>query len=115
VIKVPDTEELSRKVNQNKGAIGYVGLGHLSKDVKAMSISCDGGITFSEPSQSSVQSLKYPVIRPLYFYYLSENEIKLRSFISFILSEQGQDLVLKLNYVPIKNYNMTHGRILPPI
>jgi phosphate transport system substrate-binding protein len=115
VIKVPNTEELSRKVMQNKGAIGYIGLGHLSKDVKAMKISCDGGLSFSEPSQSSVQSLKYPVIRPLYFYYLAKNEIKVRSFISFILSEQGQDLVLKLQYIPMKNYRTTLGRILPPI
>ncbi|MFL5730877.1 MAG: phosphate ABC transporter substrate-binding protein [Cytophagaceae bacterium] len=115
VIRVPDNEELLRKVNQNKAAIGYVGLGHLTGQVKAVKISCDGGKTFTEPSQLSVQSLKYPVIRPLYFYYLSENEKKLKSFIQFILSEEGQNLVLKLHYVPLKNYNRIHGRILPPV
>jgi phosphate transport system substrate-binding protein len=114
VIKVPDNEGLLKKIHQNKGGIGYIGLGHFNTDVKAISISCDGGKTFVEPNQSSVQTLQYPIIRPLYFYYLSKNELKLRSFIKFILSEEGQGLVLKLHYVPLKNY-MIHGRILPPI
>ena len=114
VIRIPDNEELLKKINLNKGSIGYIGLGHLNKNVKAISISCDGGKTFVAPSQSSVQTLEYPIIRPLFFYYLSENEMKLRSFINFIFSEEGQNLVLQLNYVPLKNYNM-QGRILPPI
>ncbi|HXA02242.1 MAG TPA: phosphate ABC transporter substrate-binding protein [Cytophagaceae bacterium] len=114
VIKVPNTEELSKKINQNKGAIGYIGLGHLNKSVKAMSVSSDGGTSYTEPSQSSVQNRKYPVIRPLYFYYLSENELKLKAFINYVLSEEGQNVVLRLNYVPLKNY-MIQGRILPPL
>jgi phosphate transport system substrate-binding protein len=99
---MPATGAIVQSVSQTKGAIGYVGLAYLEKSVKAVNVSYDKGKTFITPNVENAKSKKYPITRPLYYYYLNTTEKLIKPFISFILSSEGQKIVLDEGYVPVK-------------
>lgn len=96
------TGAVVQSVSQTKGAIGYVGLAYLEKTVKALDVSYDKGKTYVEPNVENAKSKKYPITRPLYYYINGSNSAKVNPLINFILSAEGQKIVLAEGYVPIK-------------
>jgi len=98
---MPATGAIVQSVSQTKGAIGYVGLAYLEKTVKAISVSYDKGKTYVAPSIANAKSKKYPVTRPLFYYYLVSTEKVVNPYVKFILSAEGQKLVLEEGYVPL--------------
>lgn len=101
ILSMPATGAIVQSVSQTKGAIAYVGLAYVEKNVKAISVSFDGK-KFVEPNEITAKNKTYPVIRPLFFYYEKKNDAKYASFINFILSAEGQAIVEKVGYVPLK-------------
>ena len=99
---MPATGAIVQSVSQTKGAIGYVGLAYLEKSVKSLDVSFDKGKTFTAPSVETAKSKKYPITRPLYYYFLKTNEKKVSPFLTFVLSPEGQQIVLKEGYVPVQ-------------
>lgn len=99
---MPATGAIVQSVSQTKGAIGYVGLAYNEKTVKTVNVSYDKGKTYITPSVENAKKKLYPISRPLYYYYLSSAEKLIQPFINFILSEEGQKIVLDEGYVPIK-------------
>jgi phosphate transport system substrate-binding protein len=91
-----------QSVSQTPGAIGYVGLAYVEKNIKALKVSYDKGKTFVAPTLENAKNKSYPVTRPLYYYYLTKSEKQVKPFIDYILSEEGQKSVLNVGYVPIK-------------
>ena len=89
-------------VSQTKGAIGYVGLAYLNKDVKAIHVSYDAGKTYTEPSFENAKNKTYPIVRPLFYYYETKNESKVKPFIDYILSAEGQVTVKEVGYIPVQ-------------
>ena len=77
-------------------AIGYAGLGYLSKKVKPLRV--DG----TECTKETIISGSYPLSRPLFMYTNAEPEGKTKQFIDFILSEEGQKLVEEEGFVGLK-------------
>ncbi len=102
VLLMPATGAIVQSISQTKGAIGYVGLAYVERNVKALHVSYDGGKTFVEPSIVNAKNNTYPISRPLYYYYIKTNEPKVKPFIDFVLSPEGQKIVLEIGYVPIK-------------
>lgn len=101
ILSMPATGAIIQSVSQTKGAIGYVGLAYVNKEVKALSVSFDGK-TYIEPTELTAKNKTYPIIRPLFFYYEKKDEAKNKAFIDFILSAEGQQIVEKVGYVPLK-------------
>lgn len=99
---MPATGAIVQSVSQTKGAIGYVGLAYVDKRVKALKVSYDGGKTYVAPTVENAKSKVYPITRPLYYYYLTSIEKAILPFINYILSAEGQQIVLNEGYVPIK-------------
>jgi phosphate transport system substrate-binding protein len=99
---MPATGAIVQSVSQTRGAIGYIGLGYLEKTVKALKVSYDNGATFVAPSVAAAKNNTYPISRPLYYYYLSSIENTVSPYIKFVLSNTGQQIVLKTGYVPIR-------------
>ncbi len=99
---MPATGAIVQSVGQTKGAIGYVGLAYVEKDVKALKVSYDKGKTFIAPSVATAMDKTYPVTRPLYYYFLTKIEKTVSPFVNYILSPEGQAIVLKVGYVPLK-------------
>ena len=88
------------RIRTTRGAIGYVGLGFVDSNVKALEI--DGVM----PSRKTIASGVYPVTRPLYMF--TNGYPKLGSmthkFCTFHLTERGQELVEEKGFVPLTNY-----------
>ncbi|MBI3235341.1 MAG: phosphate ABC transporter substrate-binding protein [Bacteroidetes bacterium] len=101
MLSMPATGAIVQSISQTKGAIGYVGLAYLEKTVKAISVSFDKGKNYIAPSLVTAKSKKYPITRPLYFYYLSTTEKMVKSFIDYILSAEGQAIVEKIGFVSL--------------
>ena len=101
VLNMPATGGIIESVSQTKGAIGYVGLAYLEKDVKALKVSFDKGKTFVAPSMATAKDKSYPITRPLYYYYLVKDTKSLKPFADFVLSSEGQNIVEKVGYVPL--------------
>ena len=98
---MPATGAIVQSVSQTKGAIGYVGLAYIEKSVKALEVSYDKGKTYVAPNVENAKSKKYPITRPLYYYYLATTEKSVSPYIKFVLSAEGQKIVLQEGYVPL--------------
>ena len=98
---MPATGAIVQSVSQTKGAIGYVGLAYVEKSVKALKVSYDKK-TFVEPTVANAMNKSYPITRPLYYYYLNTTEKSVKPYVDFILSAEGQKIVLQEGYVPLK-------------
>lgn len=101
-ILMPSADAITQVVSQIPGAIGYVGLGYISENVKPVKVSFDKGASFIEPSIESVVQNTYPITRPLFYYYLAENETKIGSFIEFSLSPASQEIVKDVGYINVR-------------
>jgi phosphate transport system substrate-binding protein len=99
---MPATGAIVQSVSQTKGAIGYVGVAYIEKTVKPLKVSYDKGKTFVEPSIKTAKDKSYPITRPLYYYYLATSEKAVKPFLDYVLSAEGQKIVLQEGYVPIK-------------
>ena len=101
-LSMPATGAIIQSVSQTKGAIGYVGLAYINKEVKPIHVSYDAGKTFTEPSFENAKNKAYPIVRPLFYYYDVKNEGKVKPFIDYILSAEGQATVKQVGYIPVK-------------
>lgn len=102
VLNMPATGAIIQSVSQTKGAIGYVGLAYVTKDVKDISVSYDKGKTYAEPTVENAKNKTYPIVRPLYYYYPTAKEKVAKPFIDFILSADGQKIVSNVGYISVK-------------
>lgn len=101
IMSMPATGAIIQSISQTKGAIGYVGLAYLNKDVKAVRVSYDKGATFVEPSVVNAKNETYPIVRPLYYYYEIKAEKKVKPFIDYVLSEEGQKIVTEIGFIEL--------------
>ncbi|MEN6379329.1 MAG: phosphate ABC transporter substrate-binding protein [Methanofastidiosum sp.] len=92
---------VKQTIVQTPGAIGYVGLGYIDADVKALRIKLDNG-TQVAASVSNVINGSYPISRSLYFLTKGEPKGLSKAFTDFILSDEGQKIVEEEGFVPLK-------------
>jgi phosphate transport system substrate-binding protein len=102
VLMMPSSQAIVEEVTANPSAIGYIGLGYLSSKEKALAIAGYGGSIYVKPSIQTVLSGQYPIARSLYFYTNGEPIGNIKAFIDFVLSSKGQQIVKKMDFVPIK-------------
>lgn len=102
IMSMPANGSIIQSVSQTKGAIAYVGLAYLSKSVQAVSVSFNKGKSYTAPSVQNAKNKTYPIVRPLYYYYLTKSESQVKKYINFILSPSGQKIVEEVGYISIK-------------
>lgn len=102
IMSMPATGAIVQSISQTKGAIGYIGLAYLNEAVKAVHVSYDQGNTYVEPSVSNAKNDTYPIVRPLYYYYIMATERKVQSFLDFVLSDKGQQIVSEIGFITAK-------------
>lgn len=107
VLSMPATGAVIQSVRQTKGAIGYIGLAYLNPYVKALAVSYDNGRHYVLPSVKNASDGTYPIVRPLYYYYDVEKAAMVQPFVSFIKSADGQCMVEKQGFVPVRNEDVT--------
>ncbi|QBG47236.1 PstS family phosphate ABC transporter substrate-binding protein [Verrucomicrobia bacterium S94] len=91
---------IRQRVQSTPAAIGYAGLGFVDKTVKALKIN---GIY---PSTETVQTGEYPVARPLFMYTDGYPRLgsPLYQFVTIHLTEDGQEMVEEIGFVPVTAY-----------
>ncbi len=99
---LPSSQAIADEVAQNPSAIGYYGMGYIGKGQKALSIAKAAGSEYVEPRTEDVTSGHYPISRPLFLYTPGDPKGDVKKFIDFILSSEGQAVVTKMDFVPLK-------------
>lgn len=95
--ELESTGSVINAVSTTDGAIGYASLANVDETVKALKI---GGV---EATEENVKSGAYEVQRPFICATLKDSDNKLvKAYLDFILSEEGQALVLAQGSVPVK-------------
>lgn len=102
VLMMPSSQAIVEEVISNPAAIGYIGLGYLNKKQKALAIAKDEKAAYIFPTVESVKKKIYPISRSLLFYTNGEPVERVKSFIDFVFSPKGQEIVLKMDFVPVK-------------
>jgi phosphate transport system substrate-binding protein len=88
------------RVKTTIGAIGYVGVGFLDANVKALKV--DGVL----PSKQTIATGQYPVARPLFMFTNGFPKLGTMTykFCTFYLTETGQEIIEAKGFVPVTNY-----------
>lgn len=95
--ELESTGSVINAVATTDGAIGYASLANVDETVKALKV---GGV---EATEENVKSGAYKVQRPFICATLKGSDNKLvKAYLDFILSEEGQALVLAQGAVPVK-------------
>ena len=91
---------VAQTIAQTPGAIGYVSIGFLSPDVKALPIWYNANKIIA-PTLSTVKDKTYPVSRSLYLVTNGQPTGLTGDFINYLLSADGQDIVAAQGYVKL--------------
>jgi len=94
-LTVPSNGGIVQAITTTPGAIGYVGLGYLTGEIKAVKV--DG----IEGSEENTLNGSFPISRGLFMFTKGWPEGETMDFISFILSRKGQDLVKEAGSIPL--------------
>jgi phosphate transport system substrate-binding protein len=102
---LPSSEVIINEVRQNPNAIGYDGLGYVPEDLKIVTVAEADGGPYVLPMISTVNDKSYPIARDLYMYTAGEPTGALLDYLDWIRSEEAQQIVSELGFVPILAYN----------
>jgi len=98
---MPGTASVVNAVSKDKNGIGYGGAAY-AKGIKDVAVKKNAGSTAFLPTLENVKSGNYPISRFLYMYVRSKPTGVMKEYIDWILSAEGQDVVSKVGYFPVK-------------
>jgi len=96
------SQAIADEISQNHDAIGYYGMGYITSKEKAIKIAKDKNSPAISPTMDNVISGAYPISRPLLMYTKGEPKGLAKAFVDYVLSSAGQEIVKKLDFVPVK-------------
>jgi len=101
----PGSSSVVQSVGTDKFAIGYSGIGYKTSEVRAVPISRTTGGQAFEANYDNALTGKYPIARFLYIYVNLDPhkpaDPLIQQFMAFVLSKQGQEIVVKDGYFPL--------------
>ena len=100
-LMLSSSQAIADEVAGNPDAIGYYGMGYISKKQKPVTIAKDEKSEYEAPTIENVINGKYPISRPLFLYTNGIPGGLVKKFVDFTLSKEGQDIVLATDFVPI--------------
>jgi phosphate transport system substrate-binding protein len=102
----PGSAAVVQGVTEDKQGIGYSGIGYKTSGVKALELAKDASSAYSSTEPEQVYAGKYPLSRFLYVYVNRAPGKPLdpltEQFLRFVLSRDGQEVVVKDGYLPLK-------------
>lgn len=93
---VPSNGAMKVAVANDPNAAGYISIGHIDNTVNAPAV--DG----VKPTQENALNGKYKVVRKLYSNTKGEPKPLVKAFLDYIMSPEGENIIKKRNYIPIK-------------
>jgi len=101
----PGSASVVEGVNGDRFGIGYSGIGYTTSGVKMLKLAEKAGAPAVEPSFENVANGSYPLARYLYITVVKDPNKPLdplvKEFLTFALSMEGQEIVVKTGYMPI--------------
>jgi phosphate transport system substrate-binding protein len=101
----PGSASVVQGVAEDRYGIGYSGIGYKTSGVKALALAKKDGEPFIETDPAEVYAGKYPLARFLYVYVNQPPNKPLdplvKQFLLYILSRDGQEVVVKDGYLPL--------------
>lgn len=98
----PGSAAVVNGIASDLGGIGYSGIGYKTSEVRALPLAEKDGGAFVEPTFDNAFNGTYPLARLLYIYIPKDPKQSLppatREFLRFILSKEGQELVVRDGY-----------------
>ncbi|MBL8023463.1 MAG: phosphate ABC transporter substrate-binding protein [Elusimicrobia bacterium] len=98
---LPGTASVANSVARDKRGIGYGGAAY-AKGIRFCGIKSDANSPGIYPNEENILDGTYPISRDLYFYLRGPAEGAIKDFIAFVLSSEGQSIVSKVGYYPLK-------------
>jgi len=107
----PGSASVVLSVTEDRGGVGYSGIGYRTSGVRAVPLAKDDASEAPAVNAASVYANKYPIARYLYVYVNKAPNRPLdppvKEFLSFVLSQQGQQVVVKDGYFPLLSKDVT--------
>ncbi|MDZ4839525.1 MAG: PstS family phosphate ABC transporter substrate-binding protein, partial [Bacteroidota bacterium] len=106
VLALTSTGAIVQSVESNKASIAYIGIAYIKggAKLKTLKVSYDN-VNYVDATIENALNKTYPIARPLYYYYDKSKQTKVKPFIDYILSDQGQKVVGRVGYVPLRIVN----------
>ena len=101
-LMLSSSQAIADEVAGNPEAIGYYGMGYISKKQKPVAIAKDEKSEYEMPVIENVINGRYPISRPLFLYTNGMPEGLVKKFVDFALSKEGQEIVLATDFVPVR-------------
>ncbi len=101
-LMLSSSQAIADEVSGNISAVGYYGMGYISAKQKAVAIAKDEKAAYITPTIDNVVNGAYPISRPLFIYTNGQPQGLVKKFVDFILSPEGQEIVLKTDFVPVR-------------
>lgn len=99
---MPSSVGITSELRRNPNAIGYDGLGYVDEaHEKIIHVAVDDQSPYVKPSVASASDGSYPIARNLYMYTAGEPTGAIKTYLDWILSSSGQEIVLQLGFVPL--------------
>lgn len=96
---LPGTSAVVNAVSKDPSGIGYGGAAY-ARGVKEVAIKTDKGAFL--PTAEHVKSGHYPLLRNLFWYLRGKPSGEIKKLVEWVLSPEGQEIVTKVGYFPIK-------------
>jgi len=101
----PGSASVVQGVTEDRYGIGYSGIGYRTSGVKTVNLAKKDGDPYFTTGTEDVLAGKYPLARYLYVYVNKAPnrpaDPLVREFLKFVLSKEGQEIVIKDGYLPI--------------
>ena len=98
---LPGTAAVVNAVSKDPNGIGYGGAAY-AKGVRELGVKRDANAPAVTPSAATVKDGSYPISRDLYFYTRTRPAGDIKKFVDWVLSKEGQEVVTKVGYFPVK-------------
>jgi phosphate transport system substrate-binding protein len=101
-LELNGSKEVVDLVSHTPCAIGYSGMGYATPGVKMMRIAPTAQGPAVAPTAASTLDRSYPIARPLYVFTIGQPVGEAKRYIDWIMSDEGQRVVAKVGYVPLR-------------
>jgi phosphate transport system substrate-binding protein len=98
---LPGTAAVVNAVKNDKYGIGYGGAAYAA-GVKHCNVKKDDKSIAYPPTPETIKAGTYPITRYLYMYMTNRPSGEIKKYIDWILSPEGQKLVVEVGYFPVK-------------
>ena len=100
-LQMKNHADVALTVSLKKNSIGYVSAGYLDGTVKTVALAGDGGAPAAQPAYENIKNGSYPLVRPMHMLIREDADDKVKDFMNFVYSPEGQEIIKKEGYLPV--------------